>query len=221
MPQTVPDKKDWYPFTSHIEFDTAEFLFTDNQMSQLHVGRLMQLWTASVLHHNNCAPFADHAKLHRVIDAIPHSDIPWQLFQVQYAGKIPQLNAPGWMSKGYDVWFWDPNAVVKSLLCNPDFHDHFDYFPYWQHCWEIFMSGNWAWHHADILAEDPAMHGAMLIPIILGSDKTMVSVAMGQNDYYPLYFSIGNIHNNTCFPPYNAHCNFVVLLTFLAIPKST
>jgi Plavaka transposase len=60
------------------------------------------------------------------------------------------------------------------------------------------------------------MHSAMLVPIILGSDKTTVSIATGQNDYYPLYLSIGNIHNNTCC----AHQNGLILLAFLAIPKS-
>ena len=60
------------------------------------------------------------------------------------------------------------------------------------------------------------MHGAMLVPIILGSDKTTVSVATGQNDYYPLYLSIGNVHNNTR----HAHRNALVLVAFLAIPKS-
>ncbi|KIN95142.1 hypothetical protein M404DRAFT_166656, partial [Pisolithus tinctorius Marx 270] len=34
------------------------------------------------------------------------------------------------------------------------------------------------------------------VPIILGSDKTTVSVTTGQNDYWPVYISIGNIHNN-------------------------
>jgi hypothetical protein len=58
--------------------------------------------------------------------------------------------------------------------------------------------------------------GLMLVPIILGSDKTTVSVATGNNEYYPLYLSIGNIHNNVR----RAHRNGVVLLAFLAIPKS-
>ena len=56
----------------------------------------------------------------------------------------------------------------------------------------------------------------MFVPIILGSDKTTVSVATGHNEYYPLYMSIGNIHNNVR----RAHRNGVVLLGFLAIPKS-
>jgi hypothetical protein len=56
----------------------------------------------------------------------------------------------------------------------------------------------------------------MFVPIILGSDKTTVSVGTGNNEYYPLYLSIGNIHNNVR----RAHRNGVVLLGFLAIPKS-
>jgi len=56
----------------------------------------------------------------------------------------------------------------------------------------------------------------MFVPIILGSDKTTVLVGTGNNEYWPLYMSIGNIHNNVrC-----AHRNGVVLLGFLAIPKS-
>ena len=37
---------------------------------------------------------------------------------------------------------------------------------------------------------------AMFVPIVLGSDKTTVSVATGQHDYYPLYLSISNLHNS-------------------------
>jgi len=44
--------------------------------------------------------------------------------------------------------------------------------------------------------EDPETHGAMFSPIILGSDKTTVSVATGQNEYYPLYSSSGSIQNH-------------------------
>ena len=59
------------------------------------------------------------------------------------------------------------------------------------------------------------MHGALFVPIILGSDKTTVSVATGQNEYWPLYASIGNIHNNVR----RAHGDGLVLVGFLSIPK--
>ena len=51
-------------------------------------------------------------------------------------------------------------------------------------------------HFQDLIAKDPNTHGTMIIPIIIGSDKTTVSVAMGNNEYWPVYISIGNIHNN-------------------------
>ena len=59
-------------------------------------------------------------------------------------------------------------------------------------------------------------HGAMFVPIILGSDKTTVSVGTGNNEYWPLYGSIGNIHNNVR----RAHGSGLVLIGFLSIPKS-
>jgi hypothetical protein len=68
----------------------------------------------------------------------------------------------------------------------------------------------------DIIVQDPATHGSTFVPVILGSDKTTVSVATGQNEYYPLYMSNGLVHNNVR----RAHRNAVTLIGFLAIPKS-
>ena len=55
----------------------------------------------------------------------------------------------------------------------------------------------------------------MFVPIILGSDKTTVSVATGQNDFHPVYISIGNVQNHIR----RTHKNALVLLGFLPIPK--
>jgi hypothetical protein len=57
----------------------------------------------------------------------------------------------------------------------------------------------------------------MLVPIILGSDKTTVSVATGQNEYYPLYLSIGNVHNTIR----RAHRGPVAVIAFLPDPKGS
>ena len=59
------------------------------------------------------------------------------------------------------------------------------------------------------------MHGALFVPIILGSNKTTVSVATGHNEYWPLYASIGNIHNNVR----HVHGDGLALIGFLSIPK--
>ena len=67
-----------------------------------------------------------------------------------------------------------------------------------------------------IALQNPDAAGSMFVPIVMGSDKTTVSVATGQNDYWPLYASIGNVHNNIR----RAHGNGFVLVGFFANPKS-
>lgn len=57
----------------------------------------------------------------------------------------------------------------------------------------------------------------MFVPVILGSDKTTVSVGTGNNEYYPLYLSIGNVSNKA---RRSQKLNTVQLVAFLAIPKS-
>ena len=70
--------------------------------------------------------------------------------------------------------------------------------------------------YQDLIAEDERTHGSTFILIILGNDKTTVSVTTGQNDFYPLYLSVGNVRNNV----WHAHHNALVLVGFLAMPKS-
>jgi hypothetical protein len=124
------------------------------------------------------------------------------------------------------------------MLANSDYVGEIDYTTYREfqekdkkRRYKDFMSGDWAWNQSvcvpysydfalilvqDEIAQDLQTHGVAFFPIILGSNKTMVSVATGQNDYYPLYLSIGNVHNNVR----RAHCDALVLVGFMAIPKS-
>ncbi|KAG0701603.1 hypothetical protein DFH29DRAFT_1000135 [Suillus ampliporus] len=109
------------------------------------------------------------------------------------------------------------------MLSNPDFTTEAKYVPYWDYtdedkrCYKNFFSGDWAWKQADVIAEDPETHGSTFVPLIIGSNKTTVSVATGHTEYHPLYLSIRNIFNGV----QHAHRNGVVLVGFLAIPKST
>ncbi|KAF8868620.1 hypothetical protein CPB85DRAFT_1554794 [Mucidula mucida] len=113
------------------------------------------------------------------------------------------------------------SLVLLNQLRNPDFKDEMDFsakrmFDKSNRCsYKDFMSGNWAWRLSDDLAKDAKYYGTTLCSVILGSDKTTVSVATGQNNYYPLYLSNGLIHNNVR----PAHRNGVTLIGFLAIPK--
>jgi hypothetical protein len=67
----------------------------------------------------------------------------------------------------------------------------------------------------DIIAENPATHGAFFLPVVSGSDKTTVSVSTGHQEYHPVYMSPGNITNSAR----RAHGNDVLPVAFLPIPK--
>ncbi|KAG6326186.1 hypothetical protein ID866_12903, partial [Astraeus odoratus] len=194
------------------------------QMSAPQINALMDLWAATLLEHNAEPPFRDSCDLCKTIDEIPVGDVKWNRFNIWYTGEVPPVNPSAWMQQSYEVWHCDVREVVHQILSNPSFTDKMDLQPFQefstsgdQRQYQDFMSGDWCWEQADIISEDEATHGSTFVPIILGSDKTTVSVATGNNEFYPLYLSVGNVRNNVC----RAHKNVLVLLGFLAIPKTT
>ncbi|KAG1780646.1 hypothetical protein EV702DRAFT_1177861 [Suillus placidus] len=85
------------------------------------------------------------------------------------------------MDNEFEVWYRDPRAMAHNILTNSNYKDKIDY---------------------DTISQDPETHRSALVPIILSSDKTTVS--------------IGNVCNNVR----RAHCDALVIIGFLAIPKT-
>ena len=56
----------------------------------------------------------------------------------------------------------------------------------------------------------------MMMPLVLGSDKTLASNATGLNEFHPLYILPGNVKSSVR----RAHWDSVIPIGFLAIPKS-
>ncbi|KAG0700978.1 hypothetical protein DFH29DRAFT_1069909, partial [Suillus ampliporus] len=158
-----------------------------------------------------------HRDLYSTIDDTPVGDVPWKMGVHHGWAKL--------ILRGSVI------HAQSSTICSAtlDFKDEMDYVPYREfngdgdnakRQWRNMMSGNWAWDQALYRMRSqkiPAATVQRFVPIILGSDKMTVSVATGQNDYYPLYASIGNVHNNVR----RAHRNSVAIVGFLAIPKTT
>ncbi|KAG1752172.1 hypothetical protein EDB19DRAFT_1903559 [Suillus lakei] len=193
-------------------------------MSAGDINILLDLWAATLLKYDDKPPFADCHDLHRTVDNTPLGDVKWQSFKVRYTGEKPTSDVPPWMDQSHDVWYHDPHEVIQNMLGNPNYEKEMDYRPFREYSadgdkqqWQDFMSGDWAWNQADIICEDPDTLGSTFVPVILGSDKTTVSVATGVNDYYPLYVLIGNVRNNVR----HAHHDTVAIVGFLAMPKTT
>jgi Plavaka transposase len=142
---------DWSPFTSQVQFETADFLFKKVEMSHADTDTLMRLWATTTP--DGCAPFSNHQEMLSTVDAIDAGDIPWQSFSAKYSGTAPPTNPPDWMLKEYTVYFRDPLAVVRSMVSNPEFKNQFDHAPYREFEDGVrrrtdLMSGDWAWEHA-------------------------------------------------------------------------
>lgn len=215
-------------------------MYTKAALSKENIDRLLNLWNATLVPYNDSPPILDHNDLHSTIDAIKVGGVPWQSYTAKYNGSLPDgAPAPEWMTTEYQVWYRDPRKVIHNMFANPDLVDCFDYVPYRDFMGDKrrycdFMSGDWAWkqcvsftiyikilhvhslcYYQDLIAADTDTDGAMFVPIILGSDKTTVSVATGQHEYHPIYLSVGNAHNHI----QQAHKEALVLLGFLPIPK--
>ncbi|KAJ6626485.1 hypothetical protein B0H10DRAFT_2302293 [Mycena sp. CBHHK59/15] len=220
-PKVHPPPNNYSPYNDHLDFHLADLLYRKIQMSAGAIDELMQNWAARPGSVGD-PPFADHEDLYNTIDATEIGHVPWESFEVTYDRPIPPGDTTPWKTKAYTVHFRDPRKVLQNQLVNPDFKLEMDFAPKrvfaadGSHEYQDFMSGNWAWRQADIIVQDRKTHGSTFVSIILGSDKTTVSVATGQNDYYPLYMSNGLVYNNVR----RAHHNAVTLIGFLAIPKT-
>ncbi|KAE9400903.1 hypothetical protein BT96DRAFT_1095902 [Gymnopus androsaceus JB14] len=237
-PSSTPDFEDpllrdvqnpWEPFADEVAFRVGNLLFKKTEMSQGDIDELMDLWSLDIKQRfdsDSGGPFRNHEDLLSTIDSIRSGSAPWQCLQTVVQDDLPE-SAPEWQKTSYQVWYRDPDTVIANILANPDFADNFDSAPYvhlgkdGKRRWSDFMSGNFSFRHASSIYEDPEtggdrVAGAMYCPIILGADKTTVSVATGHVEYHPLYLSIGNLHG--CAR--RGHRNGVIPIGFLAIPKS-
>ncbi|KAI6168508.1 hypothetical protein EDD17DRAFT_1772901 [Pisolithus thermaeus] len=172
-------KRAWHPFESRAHFELADFIFCQNEMPGAQIDELMHIW-ASMPGQAGTPPYANHEHLYSTIDAISEGDAPWTSFSME------SVEAGG--SGGPS---WKHGVFGEKGQC----------------VWSDLMSGNWAWNQCNELSKDPDNHGAMFVPIILGSDKTTVSVATGHNE---------QVHNGMR----HAHGEAVSLLGFLSIPKT-
>ncbi|KAI0083393.1 hypothetical protein BDY19DRAFT_978759 [Irpex rosettiformis] len=212
---------DYKPFNNRTEFELADFFYREAQLSGKKLDKLMDL-LAAYYGDDIPPPFANSHDLHNAIDAISAGEVPWQSFTISYSGTKPAANVPQWMEDEYTVWYRCPRQLLINQIGNRSFAQEMDWAPKrvyrrgLKREYEDFMSGNWAWEEADRIAVDPSTHGAALCPVILGSDKTTVSVATGQNEYYPAYISNGMVSNGAR----RAHRDAVSLFAFLAIPKT-
>ncbi|KIK17697.1 hypothetical protein PISMIDRAFT_14943 [Pisolithus microcarpus 441] len=132
---------DWSPYSSCLQFELADFLFTHSQMSAANINELLTLWNTSLLSTGGQPIFRDSSEMYKTIDCTPLGDVQWENFSTSYTGEWPTENVPPWMNDTYDIWFQNPKEEYESATDSRQ--------------WEDFMSGDWAWKQAPFTSGFP------------------------------------------------------------------
>ncbi|KAE9393343.1 hypothetical protein BT96DRAFT_1051714 [Gymnopus androsaceus JB14] len=199
-PEPLPEVENpWAPFQDEIAYRLADLVFKKVEMSQPNIDEANPLFILD----GDLGPFGAHGDLLKMIDSIQDGSAPWQCFQTEIEENLP-ANAPEWRKTSYQVWYRNPNTVIANMLSNPNFTQ---------------------------IYKDPETGGenvtsALYCPIILGANKTTVSVATGHVEYHPLYLSIVdqkyNNDNNFCiFKKQLYHSSLVSILSLLRPAMTT
>lgn len=122
-------------------------------MSAGNIGTLLEIWALAMAKSGDLGPFESYEHMYATIDSTELGDAPWKCFSTSFADEL-DANALSWQTQSWEVWYRDPDVVIRNMLDNPDFDGSFDYTPYigldkaGKRRWSDFMSGNFSWRHA-------------------------------------------------------------------------
>ncbi|KAL1698916.1 hypothetical protein EV121DRAFT_284470 [Schizophyllum commune] len=133
-------------------------------------------------------PFKNTRELDRLIDEHLPGRPPFVRHEIKLAGQI------------FDVYFRDILACVRALLADVDFcpilafgpERHYMDADHQQRLYHDMHTGRWWWDTQKKVEAYTKRKGATIIPIILSSDKTQLTLFRNKSAY-PLYMTIGNI----------------------------
>ena len=209
----APD--DWCPYDNCPCFKLANLLYCHNQMLGSHISDLMQIW-ATTLSNDHNPPFASKEDLYNTLTllklAIHHGSRSQYLIMVNWMTEMLHPGRLLHMMYGTGILKMSSKVSYQILILlfhtkgNSGCEDQSPSVPkFYVRMLVLAYSHALVSFHLKIcllmilqdqIAENEHNHGAILCPIILGSDKTTVSVATGHNEYYPLYMSKDLIHND-------------------------
>jgi hypothetical protein len=141
--------------------------------------------------------FTDGNGLVQLLHAIPHGikDDQWLASTIEVESSMADVQ-----STKLVVRYRDIRNVIKYLLGHRPFKDHLVYTPIRQfntdedssRVYDEMHTADWWWDTQLLLPPD-----ATAVPLLIGTDKTMLTQHHGDESAWPVYITIGNLDRAT------------------------
>jgi hypothetical protein len=195
LPKRSPEYPSrYYPFQSETDFALAQWFLSakctkgdiEKFYGDTRLGKIHQLLS-----------FSSHNELMSKIHDIPYGipDDIWKISEIEV-----EQETIGLPPSTYQIRYRNIQSVLEFLMGHEPFEHHLSYAPVRQFCsnsrnnriYDEMHTGDWWWR-----TQGEVPDGGTIIPVLLASDKTMLSLHHGDQSAWPIYITIGNLDRKT------------------------
>ena len=192
--KVADEDNEYYPYANEADFALAAWFYT----KELSKGDVTTFFEEQALKHwHKSLSFANSTEWLNTLHQIPYGicDDEWKAVTMTI-----QLDTNGARSTEYIFYYRDIIKVIEFLIGYEPFAENLTYVPVRVYStrekisrlYHEMYTGDWWWERQTQLP-----NGATIIPLLLGTDKTLLTMLHGDLSAWPIYLTIGNLDAET------------------------